>query len=99
MKKLILAIDDLRVESFDTTAARRAPRGTVLGAAIPADTSVCEEDPQDTYGDCTYTCTLDTGWQQCGYSYGGTCGASPPISVFEPCGEDGVLGFIPPDCV
>lgn len=31
MKKLRLALDDLRVSSFATNAAGAAPRGTVLG--------------------------------------------------------------------
>lgn len=82
MKKLKLDLDQLQVESFET-AAPRAGRGTVLGhkCSVPWDTSTCPPPPT---GDCESLECLDTSIQQCGYSYGGTCGASPP-QTYDGC--------------
>ena len=107
MKKLSLKLDELKVESFDTQSRARRARGTVLGNSMPPDTSleVCGESDGCVVSlnpwECTYAdCGLDTGWRQCGYSYGGTCGASPPISAYEPCEDMLVAGAgFPYDCV
>lgn len=99
MRKLRLELEDLAVESFETVSPRAARRGTVQGAAYPVlDTQVC-----DTFAGCANTTPNcpdtdlcpDTGWQQCGYSYGGTCGASPPISYDLDCGG-GLLANVAP---
>jgi hypothetical protein len=61
----------------------------VLGHAGPGlfwDTSTCPPPPT---GLCDTLECPDTGLQQCGYSYGGTCGASPPQTY------DGCLGAAP----
>ena len=105
--KLTLDMDDLEVESFETQARRRPALGTVRGNAVEDGVPIgCETAGgcplSANVWDCTYAdCGLDTGWQQCGYSYGGTCGASPPVSVYEAC--DGMLMAgedcpIPPVC-
>jgi len=88
MKKLRLEIESLEVESFEPVARAEGRRGTVAGniAAYVSFgcllTEQCESwDPcLDTQDTCP-----DTGWQQCGYSYGGTCGASPPVSLDVAC--------------
>lgn len=65
MHKLALKLDDLRVQSFDTTPATRAGRGTVLGresdthdevacgGATNASCDTCESC--DTCDPCTQT--------------------------------------------
>ncbi|HET6230607.1 MAG TPA: hypothetical protein VFE05_11105 [Longimicrobiaceae bacterium] len=102
MKKLNLKLDDLQVETFATSDARRDRRGTVNGQIVPrisADcvyTSICVET--DTCPATGLECTNDTSWQQCGYSFGGTCGASPPETA-QFCGGGGELaGFAPYLC-
>ncbi len=101
MKKLSLDMDDLRVESFETHPGARRPAGTVRGHIMaPLSYDRCLET-----GYCldsgVETCP-DTGWQQCGYSYGGTCGASPP-DTYDGCLAvyDGVAAPrpYPYDCV
>lgn len=105
MKKLMLALDELRVESFATEKGRPAGRGTVRGHStlVLEDSEGCvhtDACPSTEYLDCTLSGCPDTGWQECGYSYGGTCGASPPQSYYAGCESDMLAGFpLPPDCV
>jgi hypothetical protein len=68
MKKLKLDLDDLRVDSFDTTpAAAAGERGTVHGQ-YPETYRGCNTD-EETCDSCFGSCG-DT----CGYSCNGTCG-------------------------
>ncbi|HEX2079589.1 MAG TPA: hypothetical protein VHG08_17820 [Longimicrobium sp.] len=82
MKKLMLAVEDLIVESFDTSPAAR-PRGTVVGQqctcytvctcpGCPTCDGTCPEDPScaDT---CWDTCDGRTCWESCGPSGCDTC--------------------------
>lgn len=65
MRKLLL--EELRVDSFETEAARTLSRGTVLGHAsgrCPSGDTHCRTDVCDTSPDVCY-------------SLGGTCGAAP----------------------
>jgi hypothetical protein len=95
MKKLVLKLDDLHVESFDTTSNRTAARGTVEG----------REDPDlpgkyETFScfSCNGTCLLsDCFGHTCGFSCDtcngscfGTCDASCDSCDFScngTCGE------------
>lgn len=81
MKKLMLAVEDLTVESFDTSPAGR-PRGTVVGRqctcytectcpGCPTCDGTCPEDPS-----CADTCETCDGmscWESCGPSGCDTC--------------------------
>lgn len=70
MKKLKLDLDDLRIDSFDTTPAfGERQRGTVVGAA-PETYYGCNSEGEtcDTCRTCNDTC-----WYTCGVSCGGTC--------------------------
>jgi hypothetical protein len=105
MRKLRLEIEELAVESFETVVRQAGGRGTVHGNRVPpGDTFQCANTgslcpPTDLCAE-TDGCP-DTGWVECGYSYGGTCGASPPVSLDAGCGG-AVQGaaFSPPyDCV
>ncbi|MDB4950866.1 MAG: hypothetical protein JWM27_3515 [Gemmatimonadetes bacterium] len=98
MRKLRLDLEDLNVETFETAEAGRG-RGTVLGLRM-VGTAFC--DTADCPDSVVQVCP-DTGWAQCGYSYGGTCGASPP-ETFNGCGlAPGAAaapgGGFPYDCV
>jgi hypothetical protein len=82
MKKLRLELDALLVETFEPQARAGARRGTVAGNAMVWVSFGCvvTENGCESWDVCPDTkLCLDTGWEQCGYSYGGTCGASPPI--------------------
>jgi hypothetical protein len=98
MRKLRLELEELTVETFETVRARTGGRGTVQGAAIVFPrTDACSGD---TCLDCTVDCSgvegcPDTGIQQCGYSYGGTCGASPPDTYYAGCFGGGELAAAP----
>jgi hypothetical protein len=105
MKKLKLEIESLEVESFEPVARAAGRRGTVAGniAAYVTFggcllTEACES--WDLCLDTQDTCP-DTGWQQCGYSYGGTCGASPPVSLDLGCDANlqAAAVRLPYDCV
>jgi len=83
MRKLRLELDALAVESFEPESRGEGGRGTVAGNLMAYITFGCQLTAEgcDTWDPCADTkegCP-DTGWEQCGYSYGGTCGASPPI--------------------
>lgn len=87
MRKLTLALDALRVESFATAGARSSGEGTVHGRSMVTNEPTCQSaDPAycTGYGTCYATC------QGCGGS-SGTCGAScascDPSCVFScwPC--------------
>ncbi len=70
MNKLKLRIDNLTVESFETSEVR-AGRGTVLGASIQEATPVgpCPNDTEITGPCCDYTLVLScvqTNCDDCG---------------------------------
>jgi hypothetical protein len=77
MKKLSLRVEELAVESFDTTSAHRIRQGTVHAASVSEDTT-CESEALTFCGSCGYSHCLDPS---CGppceptfaYSCGGTC--------------------------
>jgi hypothetical protein len=83
MNKLRLTLDDLRIESFDTTAAA-GEKGTVAAqedctcmSACPTFCPVscpglptCADTCPET---CSETCDDFTCWETCGLSCGGTC--------------------------
>ena len=53
MKKLALEIETLRVESFDTSAAADAPRGTVR--AFTGNVACLPDDTKSKYWSCVCT--------------------------------------------
>lgn len=83
MHKLRLQMDDLRVESFETTAAARA-KGTVFGEQCTCYTEctcpgcpTCDATCGETCGNtcdasCAYTCAYTCDDVSCG----GTCGGN-----------------------
>ncbi|HEX8692018.1 MAG TPA: hypothetical protein VF746_06345 [Longimicrobium sp.] len=101
MRKLTLDLEDLTVESFDTTALRRRARGTVR-----AFDSV---QPQDTQDSGCYTTCGGTDWVECDYTnvscieqstpdascYGDTCfgvSCGPEGSCSQGCSPSGSGG-------
>jgi hypothetical protein len=99
MRKLRLELEELTVETFETVPARAGRRGTVQGAAYRIiDTDVCDTAAgcANTTPNCPDTDACpDTGIQQCGYSYGGTCGASPPDTYYAGCFGGAELNVAP----
>jgi hypothetical protein len=82
MKKLGLTLDDLRVDSFETSPAEGNSRGTVRGYVTNYREATCDATncgPCDTNQGCG-TEWMICGTLQCdytvGYSCGGTCGQS-----------------------
>ena len=86
MKKLSLSLDELRVESFDTTSAEQKPRGTVIAEQCTCPTAcTCPGCPScDT---CDPTCP-HTCWETCDdytcMSCGETC-ANYGCTKYQPC--------------
>ncbi len=83
MKKLKLNLDDLKVESFETTPEQPKPKGTVVGNAEPTELQPCDysENPTDclcvTYAaTCPNTCynTCASTCSTCGSTCEQTCG-------------------------
>ena len=58
MKKLMLQLDDLRVESFSTDAGS-TERGTVEGNSLPTVPLCSKYCPPSMYCQETATCTLE----------------------------------------
>jgi hypothetical protein len=82
MKKLVLNVDDLKVQSFETVKAPR-DRGTVLGAqenTYDASCASCESvcycftQGEDT---CNYSCDFTCDW-----SCYGTCGCDTDAGMW-----------------
>lgn len=71
MSKKKLSLDDLKVESFQTTPDAEGPeKGTVYGFAYTEETACATSDC------CTgQTCAQTCGWT-CGHTSWGTCAAS-----------------------
>ncbi len=92
MKKMKLSLDDLKVESFQTTPESAAQKkGTVFGY-ITQDLTLCQECPTNTCGNtcqgptcegtCDNTCQGPTCEGTCGEA---TCGQCAPTCP-ELCG-------------
>jgi hypothetical protein len=92
MRKLTLNLDSLAVQSFETTPADAAGRGTVLGraAAGPEPTRDCSMDPNCVYTDqasCKGTCDYnETCYDSC-YGSCGSCIVSCPGTCAASCGD------------
>lgn len=93
MRKLRLDMDELRVESFDTTAAGGARRGTVRGNAdgvASAEPDTCQSqdaqcsDDSNCAQSCPWTCAGDP--VSCGGSCEGSCHTCPD-TCGRTCGE------------
>jgi hypothetical protein len=66
MEKVRLTLDELHVQSFATTGAETAGRGTVRAHDAPTDAVECPTaDP-----------VWDTCWGSCGDTCGGSCGGT-----------------------
>lgn len=82
MKKVRLTLDDLRVDSFQTSGGRRE-EGTVFGEQCTCQTNcTCPGCPT-----CDYTCP-NTCWETCGNTCGQeTCAyqLDPPFGPWYPC--------------
>ena len=87
MHKVKLALDALRVESFDTTAGDGNGGGTVLGRAYSAPDALCSGYPHgcqsplciptEVQGDPTCNETCPQSCSTCHNSCGGTCDSCP----------------------
>jgi modification target Cys-rich repeat protein len=80
MKKLRLELDQLRVDTFSTTAAATDSAGTVRGHDRPSYDEPCEPIPPDYTDNCPpYTSVT------CGVSCNGTCYGSCYGSCANTC--------------
>jgi len=86
MKKMKLSLDDLKVESFQTTPENDADReGTVFGFISPGPGNTCDPGCTDTLqASCNGTCD-DPTCSTCGSTCGSSCGC-PPVTCIQLCG-------------
>ena len=94
MNKLKLQLDDLRVDSFDTTAAEKA-KGTVFGEQCTCYTNCtcpgCPSCDATCPNTCAYTCDDDS----CGYTCAAydtcarTCNYNYTCQQVTECGASG----------
>lgn len=85
MKKMKLSLDDLKVESFQTTPENDANEGTVFGYITPGPGNTCDPGCTDTLqASCNGTCD-DPTCSTCEPTCGSTCGC-PPVTCPEMCG-------------
>lgn len=80
MKKLVLKLDELHVESFDTTSTGSGARGTVEG----------HDDPDLPWQNQTMTCFSCAGTCELSVCFGNTCYASCEScfgSCYGTCGD------------
>ncbi|HEY0016546.1 MAG TPA: hypothetical protein VGC13_09520 [Longimicrobium sp.] len=87
--KLTLNLEDLSVDSFDTTATQK-PRGTVIGEQCTCYTQcTCPGCPtcDQTCNSCDFTCAGATCPRTCGYTCDDeTClGCGTTYDSFRPC--------------
>jgi hypothetical protein len=73
--KLTLKLEDLSVESFDTTVKQKA-RGTVFGEQCTCYTNCTCPGCPTCYASCNGTCGGTCGENTCAASCNGTCGAA-----------------------
>ncbi|MCG8454976.1 MAG: pinensin family lanthipeptide [Holophagales bacterium] len=96
MKKLKLDLDDLKVESFETTPETgEEAKGTVYGY-ITQDLTICDgcNDPTN-QNTCASTCG-----STCGNTCGSTCGTTCASTCGNTCGATCGCGGLTcqPDC-
>ncbi len=103
MKKLKLSLDDLEVESFETTPEITDTKGTVMGYGVngfedtcptecTCDTCVCPGTGGNSCGGtCVSTCvsTCGTCGGTCGNTCGNTCDGTCLATCFCPPGPSG----------
>jgi hypothetical protein len=75
MHKLKLHLDDLRVESFDTTTVRKE-KGTVFGEQCTCPSACTCPGCPSCDATCPATCPYTCDDASCGASCGGTCDGS-----------------------
>ena len=76
MKKLSLDIEDLAVESFDTSAAGVAPRGTIHGAQVSQTTCaqlICDCPTNGAECDTNYGSACEDTFNTCAITCGDSC--------------------------
>jgi hypothetical protein len=86
VRKLILDLDSLRVETFDTSPGARGHRGTVKGYATDWN---CPTHDVPTLQHSCIIATCGYSCDTCGYSCDGGCttGGTEPGTVYDPsCG-------------
>jgi hypothetical protein len=67
MKKTILDLNQLTVDSFETDPAAKSPRGTVHAHAPTQFTAYCQCQYATSYGTCQGTCVDTCGGPTCDY--------------------------------
>lgn len=95
MKKLNLRLEDLAVESFETTAEGAPRRGTVRGAQMSQTTCVqiicdCQTNGAECdTADCgTFDCPVETDARTCGASCTFFCSHTCPVNTCAyTCGD------------
>ena len=73
--KLLLRLDDLLVDSFDTTAPQK-PKGTVFGEQCTCYTNCTCPGCPTCVNTCGATCAYSCDDYSCAASCNGTCGAA-----------------------
>jgi hypothetical protein len=82
--KLKLQLEDLAVDSFDTTAAEK-PRGTVFGEQCTCYTQCTCPGCPTCDGTCPNTCAYTCDDASCAATCGGTCNCSGDASCNGTC--------------
>lgn len=83
MKKLRLQLDDLRIDSFDTTAPQKA-KGTVFGEQCTCYTNCTCPGCPTCYQSCNGSCDASCNGS-CGATCDGTCGATCEDTCYNTC--------------
>ena len=83
--KLKLHLDDLRIDSFDTTAPQKAT-GTVFGEQCTCYTQCTCPGCPTCYASCNGTCDASCNGT-CGASCNGTCGVTCDVSCNGTCDD------------
>lgn len=106
MRKLHLTLDDLRVDSFDTSPAERARRGTVHGQVVDVAQPYSQLQQCGSYPNCPSPLCVDTPMASCDnascrWTCGDSCnGSCQSCATCNTCQEscNGTCGAcIPPD--
>ncbi len=91
MKKLKLQLEDLRIDSFQTTPAEK-PKGTVFGEQCTCYTQCTCPGCPTCDASCNGTCDASCNGT-CGASCNGTCG-----ETYDTCGQSCYYGSCEPTC-
>ena len=83
MKKLKLRLDDLRVDTFQTTAPEK-PKGTVFGEQCTCYTQCTCPGCPTCYASCNGSCDASCNGT-CGATCEGTCGATCGDTCYDSC--------------